>query len=102
VSEQGLESLERHHWPYFLPDGKHFLYFTWEVPSSVQRKNGIYVASLEDSTPKLILSDITGNVQYAGGYLLYVRDRTVMAQAVRHGKSANDRSGDPANATGSR
>jgi Tol biopolymer transport system component len=75
-SEQGLES---HHWPYFLPDGKHFVYFVnWTGPL---QKNGIYVASLEDSTPKLISPDITGNVQYAGGYLLYVRDRTVMAQA---------------------
>ena len=80
VTKSGESATESHHWPYFLPDGKHFLYFVnWSGPLSAQ-KNGIYAASLEDGAPKLILADVTGNVQYAGGYLLYVRDRTVMAQ----------------------
>jgi eukaryotic-like serine/threonine-protein kinase len=80
VTEVPLGSSESHHWPLFLPDGKHFLYFAnWGDPSSAQR-NGLYVASLDTDTPKLISSDITGNVLFASGNLLYVRDRTIMAQ----------------------
>lgn len=62
------------------PRWQHFLYFAnWGDPSSAQR-NGLYVASLDTDTPKLISSDITGNVLFASGNLLYVRDRTIMAQ----------------------
>jgi eukaryotic-like serine/threonine-protein kinase len=79
VTKTGERRTESHHWPYFLPDGKHFLYFVnWSGPESAQ-KDGIYVGSLDGST-KLISADVTGNVQYAQGYLVYVRDRTVMAQ----------------------
>jgi serine/threonine protein kinase len=80
VTKVPLGSSESHHWPLFLPDGKHFLYFVnWSEPSSAQR-NGLYVASLDSDTPKLISPDITGNVLFASGNLLYVRDRTIMAQ----------------------
>ncbi|HXW57143.1 MAG TPA: protein kinase [Candidatus Cybelea sp.] len=73
-------SSESHHWPYFLPDGKHFLYYVnWSGPAEAQ-KNGIYVGSLDGGAAKLIASDISGNVMFAAGHLLYVRDRTVMAQ----------------------
>jgi eukaryotic-like serine/threonine-protein kinase len=73
-------SSESHHWPFFLPDGKHFLYFVnWSGPSGAQQ-NGLYVASLDSDTPKRISSEITGNALFASGYLLYIRDRTVMAQ----------------------
>jgi Tol biopolymer transport system component/tRNA A-37 threonylcarbamoyl transferase component Bud32 len=79
VTKSETGSAESHHWPYFLPDGKHFVFFVnWSLPSS-QQKNGIYVASLDGRTPKLITEEVTGNVQYASGYLLYVRDRMVMA-----------------------
>jgi eukaryotic-like serine/threonine-protein kinase len=79
VTKTGVRVTESHHWPYFLPDGKHFLYFiNWSGPESGQR-DGIYVGSLDGST-KLVLADVTGNVQYAQGHLVYVRDRTVMAQ----------------------
>jgi len=73
-------SAEAHHWPFFLPDGKHFLYFVnWSVGPAAQ-PNGLYVASLDAGAPKLISPEIIGNVFFASGSLLYVRDRTVMAQ----------------------
>jgi len=75
--EGGTES---QHFPFFLPDGKHFVYYVnWNGPASSQ-KDGIYVGSLNDSTAKAILPDVTGNVQYAAEHLLYVKDRTLMAQ----------------------
>jgi eukaryotic-like serine/threonine-protein kinase len=73
-------SSESHHWPFFLPDGNHFLYFVdWAGPPGSQR-NGLYAASLDSATPKLVSSEIIGNVFFAAGNLVYVRDRTIMAQ----------------------
>ena len=67
-------------WPFFLPDGKHFLYFVdWSSPSDPQQ-NGIYVGSLDSMPPKLISAELTGNIVYASGHLLYVRNRSLMAQ----------------------
>jgi eukaryotic-like serine/threonine-protein kinase len=67
-------------WPSFLPDGKHFLYFVdWSTPSD-PLQNGIYVGSLDSAPPKLISSELRGNVVFASDHLLYVRDRSLMAQ----------------------
>jgi eukaryotic-like serine/threonine-protein kinase len=71
---------ESQHWPFFLPDGKHFLYVVnWSGPSNA-RHNGLYVSSLDNDVPQLLSSEITGNVLFASSHLLYVRDRTVVAQ----------------------
>ena len=71
---------ETHHWPYFLPDGKHVLYYlNWGEGKDGQVR-GVYAASLEDGTSKLISPEITGNVLFAGDHLLYVRGRTILAQ----------------------
>jgi eukaryotic-like serine/threonine-protein kinase len=68
----------------FLPDGRHFLYFVTGVSSEA---DGIYVASLEDDAQgKRLLPDSTvakyvpSGVPSRSGYLLFVRDRTLMAQ----------------------
>jgi eukaryotic-like serine/threonine-protein kinase len=70
---------ERHMWPFFLPDGTHFLYSDSTGPSDPQGES-IYVGSLDGSDPKLISSKIAGNVAYASGYLLYGRDHSLWAQ----------------------
>ncbi len=73
-------SVESQHWPFFLPDGKHFLYVVnWSGPSNA-RHNGLYVNSLDNDAPQLISTEITGNVLFASSQLLYVRDRTIVAQ----------------------
>jgi serine/threonine protein kinase len=67
-------------WPYFLPDGKHFLYFSdWNTPGGPEG-NGLYVGSLDGGKSKLLTAELTGNVEFAAGRLLYVRDRNLMAQ----------------------
>jgi serine/threonine protein kinase len=71
---------ESHHWPFFLPDGKHFLYFVNWGREPGGKGDGLYVDSLDADAPKHISSEITGNVFFASGNLLYVRDRTIMAQ----------------------
>ncbi|MEX2662104.1 MAG: protein kinase, partial [Vicinamibacterales bacterium] len=64
-------------WPEFLPDGRHFL-FTLVSPSSPEMT--LMVGTL-DSTDVKTLFKTTTRVQYAEpGYLLFVRDRTLVAQ----------------------
>src|SRR5262249_43030288 len=66
-----------HRWPYFLPDGKHFVFF---VRSSKQEFQGFYVGSLDTKDKKLLVRG-AGSVAYAvPGYLVFVRDGTLMAQ----------------------
>jgi Tol biopolymer transport system component len=61
-------------WPEFLPDGKHFLY---TVGTSELTLNVGELGSTKNKT----LFPTTTRVQYAApGYLLFVRDRTLVAQ----------------------
>ena len=70
---------QAHRWPFFLPDGKHFLYFVdWSAPGDALGP-GIYAGSLDSNDSQLISADLSGNVSFASGHLLYVRDRTLMA-----------------------
>jgi Tol biopolymer transport system component/predicted Ser/Thr protein kinase len=72
---------ELFHWaPAFLPDGKHYLYLRSGAPEVA----GIYVGSLEanpkDQSRQRILAT-RSPVSYANGYLFFMRDGTLMAQA---------------------
>jgi serine/threonine protein kinase/dipeptidyl aminopeptidase/acylaminoacyl peptidase len=75
--------------PYLLPDGKHFLF----VQRSTQEPLGtLYGASLNGGPPKKLLP-FGSNVSYSDGYLFYMKDGTLTAQAFDadalrlHGKS---------------
>jgi eukaryotic-like serine/threonine-protein kinase len=65
-----------HRWPYFLPDGQHFLYFAG-VSAEVA---SIHVAALDSGDTKLLFP-ARSNAAYTSGYVLYIRDRMLMAQA---------------------
>jgi len=64
-------------WPQFLPDGKHFIYLvTGEKPED----SAYWIGSI-DSKDKKMLAPAQTLVQYAPpGQLLFVRDRTLVAQ----------------------
>ena len=69
-----------HRWPHFLPDGRRFLYFAGNPFATAQDTNGIYVGSL-DGKEKRFLAAADSNALYAPpGYLLFLRDRSLMAQ----------------------
>ncbi len=70
-----------HRWPFFLPDGKHFLYLVASFGSHAQQeKIGVYVASL-DSKEETLLVRTSSSVAYAApGYLLFFRERNLLAQ----------------------
>jgi serine/threonine protein kinase/Tol biopolymer transport system component len=63
-------------WPYFLPDGKHYIYFAL---GPGLRPLGIYLASLGATDRKLLVSG-GSNAQFAQGHLLFLRDHALMAQ----------------------
>ncbi|MEO8436146.1 MAG: protein kinase [Pyrinomonadaceae bacterium] len=66
-----------HRWPFFLPDGKHFLYF---VRSNQAENGGVYAGSLDGKETKRLLP-ATLNAAYAPpGFLLFLRNETLMAQ----------------------
>src|SRR5258705_835704 len=56
-------------WPEFLPAGDHFFSFAGVSSGSVP--SGIYVASLQSKTSKMVSSDMIGNVKFASGRLFY-------------------------------
>ena len=66
-----------HAWPCFLPDGKHFLYF---AHSANPENSAIYVGSLDSKDTKLLLNASSFILYSPPGYLLFVRERTLMAQ----------------------
>src|SRR5262249_3513957 len=66
-----------HAWPYFLPDGRHFLYTAW---SDQESSRGIFVASL-DSHDTVRVGPASSLAMYAApAYLLYQREGTLFAQ----------------------
>ena len=64
-------------WPQFLPDGKHYIYLvTGEKP-----EDSVYWIASIDSPEKTKLAPAQTLVEYAPpGFLLFVRDRTLVAQ----------------------
>jgi Tol biopolymer transport system component len=71
-----------HRMPWFLPDGRHFLYSARNGdPQSQQTR--IYVDSIDAKPGVKTRKEIAGadsNAVYASGYVLFVRERTLMAQ----------------------
>ena len=78
--------LHHHHWPSFLPDGRHFLYFVYA--EGARGRTGVYLASLGSKDARLLFSADASAVYIphppavrAGtDYILFVRERTLMAQ----------------------
>jgi Tol biopolymer transport system component len=66
-----------HRWPYFLPDGRHFLF--WARSSRGAQEHTIYVGSLGSLDAKPIMKNET-MAQFVPDYLLFLRDQTLMAQ----------------------
>jgi len=66
-----------HRWPQFLPDGKHFLY--WSRGTGGPQDNTLYVGQLGSLQAKTILKGTT-MAAYASGYLLFMRDTRLVAQ----------------------
>jgi serine/threonine protein kinase/Tol biopolymer transport system component len=68
-----------HRWPFFLPDGKHFLYSAINHDSSKSGNDTIYYASVDGSVNKPLLKS-KSNAIFADGYLLFARNEQLLAQ----------------------
>ena len=66
-----------HRWPFFLPDGKHFLYLF--VDASNGARDAVYYASVDGREKSKLLSS-QSNAIYADGFLLFMRGGQLMAQ----------------------
>lgn len=66
-----------HYHPYFLTDGRHFLYL---VISNQLEHTGIHVGSLDSPKSKFLVKTAVNAAYAPPGYLLYVQDRTLVAQ----------------------
>jgi hypothetical protein len=69
---------DTHSDPVFLSDGRRFLYQVTDL--SNRGTGGIYVGDLRRQEPPKRLLSVNSNAIIAEGYLLFARDRTLMAQ----------------------
>src|SRR5262249_20225669 len=66
-------------WPFFLPDGRHFLCTGYPRTGPTEQK--IYVGSLDDSAMKPLVASDT-RAEYAHGHLVFIVRNTLVAQAL--------------------
>ena len=68
-----------HRWPFFLPDGKHFLYLATNHNGGKPEENGVFFASLDGKENRLLVASDAGG-EYASGFLLFHSGTALMAQ----------------------
>lgn len=68
-----------HRWPWFLPDGKHFLFLATSHTGNDPTHNGIYLGSLDSSATQMVVATDAA-AQYASGYLIYRSGAALVAQ----------------------
>jgi len=75
-----------HRWPSFLPDGRHFLFLVRHAGSGTEpSRSAIWIGSLDGQRSELIHS-VDSEAVYASGHVLFVRDRTLLAQPFSPGR----------------
>jgi len=68
-----------HRWPCALPDGQHFLYLAANFTGGQAEVASVHVASVDSKENKLLFH-ARSNVAYTSGYLLFMRQGTLMAR----------------------
>jgi WD40 repeat protein len=68
-----------HRWPWFLPDGKHFIFLATNHTGGDPKQNGIYFGSV-DSAEIRFVTQADSAAQYASGHLLYRANSALVAQ----------------------
>ena len=79
----------QHSYPSFLPDGRHFLYFSYgSAKGGPLDPRGVFLGSLDGSAPaRQVLTGVT-QARFASGHLLFVQGGTLMAQPFDTGRLA--------------
>ena len=68
---------EAHRWPYFLPDGKHFIFL---ADAQTTENHHSRVGSLDSEDTQILFSAVTRIAYAPPGYLLYVSQGALVAQ----------------------
>src|SRR5262249_11269606 len=68
-----LDKLNGARFPYFLPDGRRFLFYNQGTPET----GGIYLGSLDSAQPRFLTAADAGGVYTSAGWLLFVRAGTL-------------------------
>jgi len=76
VVDQSRNEIE-HIWPFFLPDGRHFIFL---VRNAQPENSGVYLGELDSKETKRVLQVHSTAIYAPPGYLLFVRETTLMAQ----------------------
>jgi eukaryotic-like serine/threonine-protein kinase len=66
-------------WPWFLPDGDHFLYLAANHMLPTSADTGIFLASLNGHENRFLRPSLS-NAIYVSGYVLFLRGNSLMAQ----------------------
>jgi serine/threonine protein kinase len=77
ASELDEQYENSHRWPQFLPDGNHYLFF---IRTFERDRAGVYEGALDSKEHHLVLRTGYRAFYVPQGYLLYVRDQTLMVQ----------------------
>jgi eukaryotic-like serine/threonine-protein kinase len=77
VTKIDVPGTASHRWPFFLPDGKHFLYMV--VKAGDLPSNAVYYASV-DGRENRSLFPSQSNAVYSRGFLLFIRGGQLMAR----------------------
>ncbi len=75
------QNVNSHRWPWFLPDGKHFLYYSRTTASGAANEGDAICVGSIDGRETRVLVHASSNALYASGYLLYTRNNALVAQA---------------------
>jgi hypothetical protein len=78
----GLDAKRReilHICPWFLPDGRHFLFTTVSLPLPWAHKT-IRVGSLDSADSKIVIDGVDAQPMFARGRLFFLRDETLQVQ----------------------
>jgi hypothetical protein len=77
-----------HRFPFFLPDGRHFLYLVQASGTSPSAVREVRIGSLDSRESRTLLRGVNSNVAFApsasgaaSGHILFLHERTLLAQA---------------------
>jgi serine/threonine protein kinase len=79
VTELDPKKHTTHRWPWFLPDGKHFLFLATSHTGGDPRQNGIYFGSVDSPGSRLVVATDSA-AEFASGKLLYRSGTSLVAQ----------------------
>ena len=67
-------------WPYFLPDGNHFLFTVQSSNVTAENNDEIYVSSIKATQDVKPLLTASSNAQYSDGHLFFMRRSVLFAR----------------------